>query len=41
MPSVASMVGIAVWTVNDARLYEQLQRWPVDLIISDYPAGPP
>ena len=33
--------GIAVWTVNDARLYEQLQRWPVDLIISDYPAGPP
>ena len=32
---------IAVWTVNDARLYEQLQRWPVDLIISDYPAGPP
>lgn len=33
-------LGVAVWTVNDARLYRQMEKWPVDVLISDHIGGP-
>lgn len=33
-------MGVAVWTVNDPKLAKTLKKWPVDVLISDYPGGP-
>ena len=36
----AAGYGVSVWTVNDARLLRQMEKWPVDVIISDHIGGP-
>jgi glycerophosphoryl diester phosphodiesterase len=32
---------VLVWTVNEARLLEQYCRWPIDILITDYPERAP
>ena len=32
---------VALWTLNSARLLEVYSRWPVDVLITDYPRAEP